>query len=765
MSPSLIVPGAIPGVTIDPAAISTSAATFRSTATAIAEKGAGVVTSWSGLSGVYAAPEAEQLFVAMDPVGTSTQTLGDMFGQVATLLDDLATAVAAPVARLKELVTEAEAFTAEVSGGVTYSTESYNSYISSGPDETTVEWYDHIPSRNRNDELLGEVNAEVAKIDAARAECENGINALRTDPMCFPEQVAITAEQLDSMKDLPYGAPGDPHKTCSESMGTGLGMFIAEAAYGAGALVGWDIQGGTGVTKEFGLKAWGGLLQGLGAIAITSPATIALAYAPPGTVPAAAQPAVDWYRTTIEGVTQGIVGTPEMYDEDPVAAGTYATLGVASFFVPVGGAAVGGTKAATGLARLGGAAERAALRAPEGSLSRIGLTHAGHALNAMSETTRLLTGGHGEAGRGPDAAPSRFDEQLTRLDDVVGVRADGLAPPPTRVDGPDTTPGPVRGDDASAPPVRDDASAPPVRDDASAPPVRDDSSAPPVRDDASAPPVRDDASAPPVREDAGGAGHADDAPAADQPGHADGDAGTGGSGGDAPAQPAPVKDAPTGPITDATGTRDLTPIIDGSSMTRNQLADYLDAVNPRSAALFREEGIWPLDERVPASADFMKPNGSVDWSKVPKDGFAVEGKKSIFEVDPEIEIGSRIDRSGSEDGVFASPVPESGVPYAHEQRATPWVEDPGLMHVYEVTGDLRDIRGAYDRSDDLVRESIDISMSDHDLTWDMIVVKRGPIAGGFGQPGGGVQLKLPLSVADLIDLGLLREIKTTGMNQ
>ena len=87
------------------------------------------------------------------------------------------------------------------------------------------------------------------------------------------------------------------------------------------------------------------------------------------------------------------------------------------------------------------------------------------------------------------------------------------------------------------------------------------------------------------------------------------------------------------------------------------------------------------------------------------------------------------------------------------------------MHVYEVTGDLRDIRGAYDRSDDLVRESIDISMSDHDLTWDMIVVKRGPIAGGFGQPGGGVQLKLPLSVADLIDLGLLREIKTTGMNQ
>ncbi|VXB94320.1 TNT domain-containing protein [Frigoribacterium sp. 9N] len=744
MSPSLIVPGAIPGVTIDPAAISTSAATFRSTATAIAEKGAGVVTSWSGLSGVYAAPEAEQLFVAMDPVGTSTQTLGDTFGQVATLLDDLATAVAAPVARLKELVTEAEAFTAEVSGGVTYSTESYNSYISSGPDETTVEWYDHIPSRNRNDELLGEVNAEVAKIDAARAECENGINALRTDPMCFPEQVGLSAEQLDSMKDLPYGAPGDPHKTCSESMGTGLGMFIAEAAYGAGALVGWDIQGGTGVTKEFGLKAWGGLLQGLGAIAITSPATIALAYAPPGTVPAAAQPAVDWYRTTIEGVTQGIVGTPEMYDEDPVAAGTYATLGVASFFVPVGGAAVGGTKAATGLARLGGAAERAALRAPEGSLSRIGLTHAGHALNAMSETTRLLTGGHGSAGRGPDAAPSRFDEQLTRLDDVVGVRADGLAPPPTRVDGPDTTPGPVRGDDASAPPVRDDASAPPVRD------------------DASAPPVREDASAPPVREDAGGAGHADDAPAADQPGHADGDAGTGGSGGghgDGPAQPAPVKDAPTGPITDVTGTRDLTPIIDASSMTRNQLADYLDVKDPKAGAVFRDEGKWPEDQRIPADASFLGEDGLVDWEDIPYKGFALnDSGASIIDENPHLPAGTLLDRAGSPDGVFVSPVPHDGVPYTHEQRATPWVRDEGLEHVYRTTGDLGDIRGAYDRSSALRKEIFDRSMIKHKMTWDRMHARQGPIARAFGLPGGGEQILLPMSVQDLMDIGLIEEI-------
>ncbi|ROS49461.1 TNT domain-containing protein [Frigoribacterium sp. PhB24] len=753
MSPSLIVPGAIPGVTIDAAAISGSAATFRSTATAIAEQGAGVVTSWSGLSGVYAAPEAEQLFVAMDPVGTSTQTLGDTFGKVATLLDDLASAVAAPVARLKELVTEAEAFNAEVSGGVTYSTESYNSYISSGPDEVTVEWYDHIPSRNRNDELLGEVNAEVAKIDAARAECENGINALRTDPMCFPEQVAFTAEQLDSMKDLPYGAPGDPHKTCSESMGTGLGMFIAEAAYGAGALVGWDIQGGTGVTKEFGLQAWSGLLQGLGAILITSPATIALAYAPPGADSAPAQPAVDWYRSTLEGVVQGIVGTPEMYDEDPVAAGTFATLGVASFFVPVGGAAVGATKATSGLARLGGAVERAGLRAPEGSALRNGLTHVGHAFTGLSERLRVPTDGPRSAAGGPDS-PSRFGEQLDRLDDVVDVRSDGLAPPPARVDGPDTTPGPVRGDDASAPPVREDVAAPPVREDVSAPPVRDD---------VSAPPVRDDVSAPPVREDAGGTGHVDDAPAAGQPGRADGDAGPGGSGGgDAPAQPAPVKDAPTGPITDVTGTRDLTPIIDGSSMTRNQLADYLDVMDPKAGAVFRDEGKWPIERQVPRDTSVLGPDGKVWWEKLaPKEGFVRHADGSpILARDPDIPVGSIIDREGPGDGRFTSPLLPSGESVPHSWRALPWVED--TVHRYEVTGDLNDIRGAYDRSTDPdAKAAVDVIMDRYTMSWDDIHVQAGTIASAFGERGGGIQYRMPLGVDLLIGLGLLKDITIT----
>jgi hypothetical protein len=322
--------------------------------------------------------------------------------------------------------------------------------------------------------------------------------------------------------------------------------------------------------------------------------------------------------------------------------------------------------------------------------------------------------GKAQVDRGSDAAPSRFDEQLTRLDDVVGVRADGLAPPPTRVDGPDTTPGPVRGDDASAPPVRDDA---------------------------------------------GGAGHADDSPAVDQPGHADGDAGTGGSGGEAPAQPAPVKDAPTGPITDVTGKRDLTPIIDASSMTRNQLADYLDVKDPKAGAVFRDEGKWPEDQRVPADASFLGEDGLVDWEDIPYKGFALnDSGASIIDENPHLPAGTLLDRAGSPDGVFVSPVPHDGVPYTHEQRATPWVRDEGLEHVYRTTGDLGDIRGAYDRSSALRQEIFDRSMIKHKMTWDRMHARQGPIARAFGLPGGGEQILLPMSVQDLMDIGLIEEI-------
>jgi hypothetical protein len=87
------------------------------------------------------------------------------------------------------------------------------------------------------------------------------------------------------------------------------------------------------------------------------------------------------------------------------------------------------------------------------------------------------------------------------------------------------------------------------------------------------------------------------------------------------------------------------------------------------------------------------------------------------------------------------------------------VPDPAIEHVYRTKGDLGDIRGAYDRSDALTRERFDLSMSNHRKTWDDMHLMRGPIAPGFGQRGGGVQLLLPMSVQDFMRLGLIEEVK------
>ncbi|MET4051814.1 hypothetical protein ABID81_001169 [Frigoribacterium sp. PvP054] len=45
------------------------------------------------------------------------------------------------------------------------------------------------------------------------------------------------------------------------------------------------------------------------------------------------------------------------------------------------------------------------------------------------------------------------------------------------------------------------------------------------------------------------------------------------------------------------------------------------------------------------------------------------------------------------------------------------------------------------------------------VTWDDMHLLRGPIAPGFGQAGGGTQIVLPMSVEDLMSIGLLEEIR------
>jgi hypothetical protein len=152
-------------------------------------------------------------------------------------------------------------------------------------------------------------------------------------------------------------------------------------------------------------------------------------------------------------------------------------------------------------------------------------------------------------------------------------------------------------------------------------------------------------------------------------------------------------------------------------------------------------------------------NGLVNWEDVPYKGFALDERGvSIIDENPHVPVGSLIDRAGSPEGVFVSPLPADGVPFSHEQRATPWVRDEGLEHVYRVSGDLGDIRGAYDRSSAFRRAVFDRAMKEYSVTWSMMHLRQGPIAPAFGLPGGGTQILLPMSVKHLMMIGLLEEI-------
>lgn len=121
-----------------------------------------------------------------------------------------------------------------------------------------------------------------------------------------------------------------------------------------------------------------------------------------------------------------------------------------------------------------------------------------------------------------------------------------------------------------------------------------------------------------------------------------------------------------------------------------------------------------VDERVPK--EWLKPDGSPDWDKLPKDGFA-NGKSFPSTLKP----GTVLDRYGSGSGTFLSP---AGTPF--ELRSLPWAHDPSKLRTYRVIKDLE--------------------------------VQEGAIAPGFGRDGGGTQFKTGKSIDDLLG-EFLEEVK------
>lgn len=135
----------------------------------------------------------------------------------------------------------------------------------------------------------------------------------------------------------------------------------------------------------------------------------------------------DWQKETLTAMVGGIVGTPEQWEEDPVAAGAYATASIGTFFIPVVGQAGAAAKVASSLARVGVAVERLAVIAVDGSRIASGLSRTGTTLTNLSKGVAMLTGTTSTG-----ATVRNINNTITALDDIPDLVPASLTSTPHR---------------------------------------------------------------------------------------------------------------------------------------------------------------------------------------------------------------------------------------------------------------------------------------------------------------------------------------------
>ncbi len=440
-SGSLIDPAMIPGTDIDGAVLSGVAAGFRDRGGLLVERAEAVLGDWGGLAPVYSAPEAPVLLAAMDPIRADVGVTAEKLARAADRIDDLAGLVAAPVRRLQELKVEAEEFVASVRGGVTVSgTDPDNPYYQAmmmtegsamgmamapeGHNSATINWSEHTPSVNRNNELIEQVNDEFRRIHNAVAECVNGITAL-IDGYCAPGMSTISDAQLAAMAETDYGSIGKGDRSCSESVGDGVlqagtDMFAGIVSLGGGS---FDEEWNWSHSWDTAGAAWSGMLQGLGAIAMIGVPSIALTVTPDEALPSGLRAVKDWHAQQMTGLVEGIVGDPEMWAEDPVAAGAFAVTNIGSFFIPVAGGAAAAGKVGTVAARAGMSTVRLGTRL-DGAVSSSVVVNVGDLIARGGNTLTDLGRGSSAASRAELAGVLEAFEQTrvarTELSPPVG---------------------------------------------------------------------------------------------------------------------------------------------------------------------------------------------------------------------------------------------------------------------------------------------------------------------------------------------------------
>ncbi|OEW07757.1 hypothetical protein AJ930_00760, partial [Campylobacter sp. BCW_6871] len=171
-------------------------------------------------------------------------------------------------------------------------------------------------------------------------------------------------------------------------------------------------------------------------------------------------------------------------------------------------------------------------------------------------------------------------------------------------------------------------------------------------------------------------------------------------------------------------------------------------VNNKEVHLYKHNGIWPKDTPKPRSSNYILENGEIDWPK--KYGYKIPPKPREIT----LKKGMKLDRYGDNSGGFVCPFKEKKGAMPYEKRSLPYENNEAMQKTYK----------RYEVTEDINMESIDrkVRMSGDNKLIEKIEglkaknefhsPKIGKISPHFEQEGKGTQIKLPISIENLIQL-------------
>ncbi|HIF9872494.1 TPA: TNT domain-containing protein, partial [Campylobacter jejuni] len=177
-------------------------------------------------------------------------------------------------------------------------------------------------------------------------------------------------------------------------------------------------------------------------------------------------------------------------------------------------------------------------------------------------------------------------------------------------------------------------------------------------------------------------------------------------------------------------------------------------VSDKEVHLYKHNGIWPKDTPKPRSSDYIGENGKIKYPD--DDGYKIPPKPREIT----LKKGAKLDRYGDNSGGFVCPFKEKKGVMPYEKRSLPYEDNEAMQKTYK----------RYEVLEDINMESVDrkVRMSGNEVLKGKIdklkaknefhSPKIGKISPHFEQEGKGTQIKLPISIENLIQLGFIKQI-------